>query len=138
MLDVASFSDQPRLVMAATTCGFQTASADAAGAAVAGGGAVRHQLAGQFQHDPAGDLGADAGDLGEGLAVARVGGDADRFGLVDGQDRQREPGSDAADAEQDVEDLAFVVAAETEQGERVLPHDQGREELPLLARRGGC
>ncbi|MCY1224553.1 hypothetical protein D9M72_367160 [compost metagenome] len=33
MLDAASFSDQPRLVIAATTCGFQGAGADAAGAA---------------------------------------------------------------------------------------------------------
>lgn len=31
ILAVASFSDQPRLVMAATTCGFHTASADTAG-----------------------------------------------------------------------------------------------------------
>ena len=94
---------------------------------------MRHELAGEFQHDPAGHLRADAGDLREGLAVAGVRGHPDGFGLVDGQHRQREAGTDAADAEQHIKHLAFVVAGEAEQGQRVLPHDQGGEELSLLA-----
>src|SRR5450830_930275 len=61
-------------------------------------GAVRHQLAGQFEHDAARDLRSDAGDLGEGLAVAGVGGHSDGLRFVDRQDGQRQAGADAADA----------------------------------------
>ena len=131
MLAVASFSDQPRLVIAATTCGFQTDSAEANGTG-APARAVRYELSGEFQHDPAGDLRSDAGDLREGLAVAGVRGDPDGFRFVDGQHGQGEAGTDAADAEQDIEHFPLVIAGEAEQGQRVLPHDQGREQLALV------
>src|SRR6476620_4743421 len=94
--------------------------------------AVRDQLPGQFEHDPAGDLGSDAGDLGERLSVTGVRGDTDRFGFVDGQDGQRQARPHTADTQQHVEDLAFVVAGEAKERQRVLPHDQGGTQLALI------
>ncbi len=97
---------------------------------------MRDQFAGQFQHDPAGHLGTDARDLGEGLAVPGVRGHPDRLGLMDGEHCQGKPGPDAADTEQDVEYLPFVVGGKAEKRERILPDDQGREQFAL--RRPTC
>src|SRR6478736_2291613 len=103
------------------------------GGAGRGSGPVWNKLAGQLQHDPARHLGTDPRNLGERLAVPRVRGNADRLRLMDGQHGEGKPGADAADTEQDVENLAFVVGGEAEKRQRILPDDQGREELSLFA-----
>ena len=77
------------------------------------------------------------GHLGERFAVARVGGNPDGFRFVDGKDCQREPGTHAADAQQDIENFTFVVGGESEQGQRILADDQGGEELAFFPGRGG-
>ena len=94
---------------------------------------MRNQFPGEFQNDAPGNLRADARDLGERFAVSGVRRHADGLGIVDGEDREGEPRTHAADTEQNVENFPFVVAREAEQGQGILPDDQGGEKLPLLA-----
>jgi hypothetical protein len=90
---------------------------------------VRDQLAGQFKDYPPSDLGPNARDFGERLAIAGVRRNPDRFGLVHRKHGQSQTWTDAANAQQDIENLAFIVIGETEQRKGILTDDHGGEEL---------
>ena len=87
----------------------------------------------QLENEPAGRLAANTGHGGEELRVLAVDRHLQRFWPYAGQDRQRQSGSDAGDADERLEQSQLIRRGESIEGELILAHVEVREQSRALA-----